>query len=259
MLKLFSSLIICSAVATHAYGATEKANYGGSTTTTEETTSVISGVFLGALAGGPPGAIVGGALGALFGEGWHAKRELSSMQLSLAQSNSELAQLKQESARINALYVAAQRQLSTVQGERLGAMDVAYSASPLSSCCGNTAISVHFRTGSNLIESQYQDQLAGFGKLLNGAPGSRVEIIGYADRNGDAAANLKLSKQRTDAVRVFFNTLGIANADITTVAYGETKPVDAVQSVEADFFDRKVVVRLRGSNDQVVTTLNDDR
>ncbi|MFT4861965.1 MAG: sortase system peptidoglycan-associated protein [Pseudohongiellaceae bacterium] len=259
MLKLISSLIVCAAVATHSYGATEKANYSGNASTAEETTAVISGLVLGALAGGPPGAIVGGALGALFGDNWHAKQELSGVQLSLAQSRSELAQVKQESAKISALYVAAQRQLGTVKGAKLGVMDVAYSASPLSLCCGNTAISLHFRTGSNLVESHYQDQLAGFGKLVKAVPGTRVEIIGYADRNGDATANLKLSKQRTDAVRVFFNTLGISNADITTIAYGETKPVDAVQSSEADFFDRKVIVRLRDSNDQAVTSLNDDR
>jgi peptidoglycan-associated lipoprotein len=83
--------------------------------------------------------------------------------------------------------------------------------------------------------------------------------VGYADRNGEAQANLKLSKQRTDAVRVFFNTLGISNSDITTIAYGETKPVDVSQSVETDFFDRKVVVRLLDNNDQLVTTKNDNR
>jgi sortase system peptidoglycan-associated protein len=258
MLKLLPSLIVCSALASHSYGATEKANYGGDATA-EETTGIIGGLVLGALAGGPPGAIVGGALGALFGDGWNAKQELGSLQLNYAQSQSELAQVKQESARLNALYIAARRQLSNVKGTKLGVMDVGYSAGPLIDCCGDTSLSVHFRTGSNLIETDYQEQLAGIGKIAKAMPGTRVEIVGYADRNGEAQANLKLSKQRTDAVRVFFNTLGISNSDITTIAYGETKPVDVSQSVETDFFDRKVVVRLLDNNDQLVTTKNDNR
>ncbi len=257
MYKLISSIIVCSAFATQSFGATQTANYG-TEATAEETTGFISGALVGALAGGPPGAIIGGAFGAFLGDGWHAKKELAGLQLSFAQNQSELAQLKQESARINALYLAAQRQLSNVKGGKLSVMDVAYSPVPLPDCCANTSLTVHFRTGSNVIEPQYQDQLAGIGKIANALPGTRLEIVGYADRNGDAKANLKLSKQRTDAVRVFFNTLGFANADITTIAYGETKPVDETQSIESDFFDRKVVVRLRDSSDQLVTTQNDN-
>jgi outer membrane protein OmpA-like peptidoglycan-associated protein len=167
--------------------------------------------------------------------------------------------VKQESARINALYIAAQRQLNNVKGSKPKIMDVNYSTSPLTDCCGGTSLSVHFRTGSNRIETDYQEQLAGIGKIAKAMPGTRLEIVGYADRNGDAKANLKLSKQRTDAVRVFFNTLGFSNADITTIAYGETKPVEASQSSETDFFDRKVVIRLRDNNDQLVTTQTDNR
>ena len=181
------------------------------------------------------------------------------MQLSFAENQSELAQLKQKTALINALYLAAQRQLSNVKGGKLDAMHVAFNPTPLPDCCANTSLTVHFRTGSNLIETQYQNQLTGIGKIAQAMPGTRLEIVGYADRNGDAKANLKLSKQRTDAVRVFFNTLGFSNSDITTIAYGETKPVDKTQSIESDFFDLKVVVRLLDSNDQLVTTDSDNR
>ena len=258
MIKFVSSFVICTALATHTYAATEKADYGTGTTS-EETTGVIGGVVLGALAGGPPGAIVGGALGALFGDGWNAKREIGGLQLDLAKNRFELAQAKQESERINALYIAAKKQLSNGQNSNFGAMNVAYNSSSLPVCCANTALSVHFRTGSNHIETQYQDQLAGIGKMVKAMPGTRLEIVGYADRNGDAKTNLKLSKQRTDAVRVFFNTLGISNNSITTIAYGESKPVDITQSIESDFFDRKVIVRLKDSNDQLVTADSDNR
>ena len=36
---------------------------------------------------------------------------------------------------------------------------------------------------------------------LNNHPGSRVVIKGYASRDGDAAANLRLAQRRADAVR----------------------------------------------------------
>ncbi len=258
MYKLISSILLCSAISTQSFAATEKANYGGKSSK-QETTGLVGGVLIGALAGGPPGAIAGGALGALFGEGWRAKGELDKTKLVLAKNKLELTKAKQESEKANGLYLAAKRQLLQINGGSPTAINVGYNQDALPNCCADTSLSVHFRTGSNLIEGHYQDQLAGIAKLANALPGSRLEIVGYADRKGEASANLKLSKQRTDAVRVFFNTLGFPNSDITTIAYGESRPIDESESVESDFFDRRVVVRLRDSNDQLVTTESPSR
>jgi outer membrane protein OmpA-like peptidoglycan-associated protein len=71
--------------------------------------------------------------------------------------------------------------------------------------------------------------------------------------------NLILSKKRSDSVKTFFNRMGIQNSAITTLAYGETQPVESNQSFESDFFDRRVIVRLRDSTEQMLTQSPDDR
>jgi outer membrane protein OmpA-like peptidoglycan-associated protein len=71
--------------------------------------------------------------------------------------------------------------------------------------------------------------------------------------------NLNLSKQRSNSVKAFFNRMGIQNSEITTVAYGETQPVQPSQSVESDFFDRRVIVRLRDPSKQMLTQSPGDK
>lgn len=252
MVKIIPTLLFCSLAATNVYADSEPANYG-SNGRQEETSGFLGGLALGALAGGPPGAIVGGAIGALFGEGWHAKKEVGALQFSLVQNQVQLKQLKEESARVQQLYLLAQAELDTLKNPAPQAMNVAHSLSVLSSCCNDTSLSLHFRSGSNSIETHYEEQLEGIAKLAKSTPSTRVEIIGYADRNGDAQQNLSLSKQRTDTVKNYFNSIGVSNSSITTMAYGETKPLTEAQSFESDFFDRRVIVRLRDSNNQFLT------
>jgi len=94
-------------------------------------------------------------------------------------------------------------------------------------------------------------------KLAKQMPSVNVEITGYADRNGDAQENLRLSRQRSDSVKQFFGKMGIGNSSISTIAYGETRPVQTTQSFETDFFDRRVMVKLRDSSKQLLTQTPD--
>lgn len=250
--KFIPSLIICSIISGTALADTQAADYG-SNPSKQETTGFFSGVALGALAGGPPGAIVGGAFGALFGNGWQAKQQVGSLQVDLVQSQLALEQLRKESAQIQRQYQLALQELDSVRSQAPQTLNVAHSLDALSACCDNTGLSLHFRSGSSEVEPHYTDQLNGMAKLAELLPTSRIEIIGYADRNGDADMNLNLSKQRTNSVKQYFNRMGIQNSAITTIAYGETQPVDSTQSFESDFFDRRVIVRLRDVKTQMLT------
>ena len=55
--------------------------------------------------------------------------------------------------------------------------------------------------------------------------GTRVEIGGHTDNTGDAAANLKLSEDRANAVRTKLVDLGVPADLLTSKGYGDTKPV----------------------------------
>ena len=95
-------------------------------------------------------------------------------------------------------------------------------------------------------------------ELAQQLPTGAIEITGYADRNGDADANLRLSQARTASVKSFIERLGVDDATITTVAHGETQPLHATQSVETDFFDRRVIVRLTDTSQQMLTDSRED-
>lgn len=56
--------------------------------------------------------------------------------------------------------------------------------------------------------------------------GTQVEVAGYTDNRGRAAANLRLSKARADAVRSYLIERGVSPEQITARGYGADDPVD---------------------------------
>jgi sortase system peptidoglycan-associated protein len=270
MLKKLSLVLLVSVAATAVHADTKRANYENPASA-EETSGFFSGAILGGLAGGPPGIIIGGAIGALIGEGWNAKERVGDLQASLyqsqlqiEQSQLELAALREEASAIEEehqaieeKYQIAQMELDRFRSEPPRILPAFLPTQAAVVCCNNTALSIHFRTGSNNIESHYEEQLESLAKLADQMTNATVEITGYADRNGDANQNLQLSRQRSDSVKQFFNAKGIRNSSITTVAYGETRPLQSTQSFESDFFDRRVIVRLRDTSQQMLTQTPD--
>jgi outer membrane protein OmpA-like peptidoglycan-associated protein len=94
---------------------------------------------------------------------------------------------------------------------------------------------VTFASGSAILNADAQAQIGEVAAALKSRPTARVELRGYADPAGDAAANQALSQQRTEAVRKALTAAG-AGADQVTVAeaMGETgnAAVEANRRVE---------------------------
>ncbi len=87
-------------------------------------------------------------------------------------------------------------------------------------------MTVHFDTGSATISADSFDVLTAAANALKAAPaGSKVEIGGYTDNSGDAAANLKLSDDRANAVRSKLIELGVSAEMLTARGYGDANPV----------------------------------
>ena len=256
MLKKFSLIIVASALAGNVLADTQRANYDSSPSR-EENVGVVTGAALGAATGGPLGAMVGAAMGALAGNGWNAKEQLVDLQADLYQSQLELAALQEQSAATRRQYQLAQQELERLKAETPRVLPAFLPTQTSEACCDNTVLSVHFRTGSSIIEFHYEEQLESLVKLAKQMPSVKVEITGYADRNGDAQKNLRLSRQRSDSVKQFFSKMGIDNSSISTIAYGETRPVQSKQSFETDFFDRRGMVKLRDSSKQLLTQTPD--
>ena len=239
-----------------AIADTQRTNHYSSSSA-EATTGYLSGLAVGGLAGGPPGAIIGAAIGAILGDGFYLRKQTDVLRDELYASQLQVAALRDE-----ALAAQKEKQLAQVELEKLRSstaktIPVNLGIPSVSPCCDNTVLSLHFRTGSSAIEPHYEEQLGSLVRLAKQMPGANVEITGYADRNGDVEMNLKLSLDRTASVKQYFNRMGIQYSSITTVAYGESKPLHTAQSFEADFFDRRVIVRLRDFRAQLLTRLPD--
>jgi outer membrane protein OmpA-like peptidoglycan-associated protein len=104
---------------------------------------------------------------------------------------------------------------------------------------------LHFRSGSSTVETLYADDLKKFVALVQAMPDAIVQIYGFADRRGDQTDNLWLSQERVQSVEKALRDLGLRNFAYETTAQGEGKPLTATDSFENNFFDRRVVLRLR--------------
>ena len=63
---------------------------------------------------------------------------------------------------------------------------------------------------------------AGF---MNARPNILVEIQGHCDERGTEAYNMALGDRRAKSAKNFLESLGIAGARMTTVSFGESRPV----------------------------------
>lgn len=63
-----------------------------------------------------------------------------------------------------------------------------------------------------------------------------IEIGGHTDSRGADDYNLKLSQERADSVRAYLVSKGVPEEGLTSVGYGETRPLDAAPTPEA--YDR---------------------
>ena len=250
--------MIVSAVAGTTQADSQRINYETPSSSLEETAGVFSGAALGAAAGGPPGAIVGAAIGAFVGDGWNSKGQVADLRTDLYQSRLQLTALQEQLSLIQREHQLAKQELEGLKSDGPRVLSTFLDTQPDQSCCDNTALSIHFRTGSSTIETHYEEQLESLVDIATQMPRMNLEITGYADRNGNTEKNLMLSRRRSESVKQFFRNNGIENTSITTSAYGEARPLEVNQNFETDFFDRRVVVKLQDGSKRYLTR-NPDR
>ncbi|MFP6557601.1 OmpA family protein [Paraburkholderia sp. B3] len=103
---------------------------------------------------------------------------------------------------------------------------------------------VNFATGSSAVPATAADDLRQSAKVLdtcakNGKPVA-LEVAGYSDNVGDAAANLALSKQRALAVRSYLVAQGTPLGTLSAQGYGDAKPVDSNDTESGRFHNRRI-------------------
>lgn len=85
---------------------------------------------------------------------------------------------------------------------------------------------IYFDFDSAQLLPQAQEILRRKAEWLRNHPGARVIIEGHTDERGTVEYNLALGDRRAESARNFLMELGISPDQITTISYGEERPVD---------------------------------
>jgi OmpA-OmpF porin, OOP family len=100
---------------------------------------------------------------------------------------------------------------------------------------------INFDTGSAAISPASRDLLAKAAPQMKQLPsGTVIEIGGHTDSTGDPAANLSLSQQRAEAVRITLIDLGVPADMLKAKGYGDTQPVASNDTAEGRLQNRRI-------------------
>ncbi len=92
---------------------------------------------------------------------------------------------------------------------------------------------VRFAFGSALLSDEARRILQGKAEFLRANPNVMVTVEGHCDERGTNAYNAGLGERRANSVKTYLVDLGIGTVRLTTVSYGEERPVAAGHSEDA--------------------------
>jgi len=92
---------------------------------------------------------------------------------------------------------------------------------------------VYFEFDSSALLPEAQEVLKRKAAWLRANPGTSVIVEGHCDERGTNEYNLALGDRRAESAKSFLADLGISGYRLTTVSYGEERPVDPGQNEES--------------------------
>jgi peptidoglycan-associated lipoprotein len=121
------------------------------------------------------------------------------------------------------------------------------------------AMPVHFGFDDAAVRSEDQAALERFAQVAGTHyKGAQITVEGFADPAGSNAYNIRLSRERADAVRDFLVARGLDGATIKTVGYGESRLVRNAQRDQpgAELNRRVTFVVETPNSDATITALS---
>lgn len=109
---------------------------------------------------------------------------------------------------------------------------------------GHIAIyDIHFDTGKSTLKSESADALENISKYLNAHQDKKYIIVGHTDNTGNFEANIKLSKERAEAVKNVLVSKYLVRAEqLITYGVGQTAPVATNTTDEGRAKNRRVEI-----------------
>lgn len=169
------------------------------------------------LLGAGIGTVVGGLAGAAIGH--YMDKQEQSMRQAIA--NSEAATMKREQE-----IVAGARQQS------VDVLTVTFKSDYL------------FATNSSTLLPGAYDEVQRVANVLRQYPETNIQIAGHTDSTGSDSYNQKLSERRAEAVKNALVGMGVSPSRLTTIGYGESKPIASNNNEGGRQQNRRVEVRV---------------
>ncbi|QUM84219.1 MULTISPECIES: peptidoglycan-associated lipoprotein Pal [unclassified Moritella] len=101
---------------------------------------------------------------------------------------------------------------------------------------------VYFGFDQQAVTAEYGELLQDHANFLIDNPEVKVLVEGHADERGTPGYNIALGDRRADAVVKYLTNLGVSSSQISTVSYGEEKPVDTSHTQAAFSKNRRAVL-----------------
>jgi len=98
---------------------------------------------------------------------------------------------------------------------------------------------IHFDFDKSILRSDAQEILTRKAEFLRMNPNAKVVIEGHCDDRGTAEYNLALGDRRANAAKAFLVNLGIEEGRLTTISYGEERPLDPADNNDAWALNRR--------------------
>ena len=102
---------------------------------------------------------------------------------------------------------------------------------------------VNFDTNSARLQSSSTAVLDRVADGLKSNPEARIEVGGHTDSQGADDHNMKLSRERANAVRDYLVGKGVSASQLTAKGYGETKPIADNKTAGGRAVNRRVELK----------------
>ncbi|MBN1944102.1 MAG: OmpA family protein [Bradymonadales bacterium] len=92
-------------------------------------------------------------------------------------------------------------------------------------CQSREMQTVYFDFDESVIRRDQESRLNGNATCLREFPEDEITIEGHCDERGTDAYNMALGERRARSAKTYLGNLGIADTRMSTVSYGESRPV----------------------------------
>jgi outer membrane protein OmpA-like peptidoglycan-associated protein len=207
----------------------------------QENAGFVTGIAIGAVAGGPFGAILGAAAGAWLGDRYHKQSTQSeSLATDLSRSEAERQRLARNFAQLDGSLVQSQ--------QRATQLDQTLSHT------NEIETDVGFRTGDASINTKAVPPLLKLGALAAAMPDVKVRVSGYADPRGSDTFNDDLSRRRAEAVAAVLTQAGITPDRLIVEGHGKSEASSTEGDMDGYAFDRRVTVRIERKGEEALAS-----